>query len=132
MRILLIEGDATTLEVMRSCLEFYIPDLALLATTQGMEGVRICRHGSPDLIILDIDLPDSDGYQVLGVIRETSDVPVIAICGAEDEETMSRILKSGADEMLARHFNASDLLTCIADSLEKRGITPAFRFNLQH
>ncbi len=132
MKILLIESNATTLEVMRSYLEIYIPDLTLLATTQGIEGIRICRHASPDLIILDIDLSDSDGYQVLSATRETSDVPIIAIYSVEDKEAMSRILKSGADEMLARHFNASDLLTCIASSLEKRGITPAFRFDLPH
>ena len=128
MRILLIEGDAVTLEVIRSYIEFYIPDLTLLTTTLGMEAVRICRHASPDLIILDIDLPDSDGYQVLGAIRETSDVPIIVMSITADDETMSRLLKTGADKVLTSPFDASDLLACIAGSLEKRGIKPAFRF----
>ena len=90
------------------------------------------RHASPDLVIIDIDLPDSDGYQTLGAIKETSDVPVIVICGAEDEETISRILKSGADDVITSPFGASDLLTCLADLLKKLGMKLALRFNPPH
>ncbi|MFC1951063.1 response regulator transcription factor [Chloroflexota bacterium] len=129
MRILLIESDALTLEVIRSYLEFYIPDLTLLTTTLGVEGIRICKHGSPDLIILDIDLPDSDGAQVLGTIRDTSDIPIIVICSTTDDEIMGHLLKTGADEVIAQPFNAADLLSCIAGSLKKRGIKPVFRFD---
>ena len=132
MRTLLVESDALTLEVMRSYLEFYILDLTLLTTTLGMEGIRICKHGTLDLVIIDIDLPDSDGTQALGAIRDTSDIPIIVICSTTDDERISHLLKTGANEVIARPFDAADLLSCVGRSLKKRGIEAGFRFAPPH
>ena len=127
MIILLIEDDPGTLEVIRFCLEVYIPDVTVIATTLGLEGLRVFKHASPDLMILDLDLPDVRGIRVLESVRKTSNVPVIIVTKTADDEDIHRAMKLGASEDIIEPFDPVDLLLRIDKLLKERNIEPKIR-----
>ena len=127
MKILLIEDDPGTLEVIRFCLEVYISDVTVIATTLGLEGLRIFKHASPDLMILDLDLPDVRGIRVLENIRITSDIPVIIVAKNADDEDIHRAMKLGASKDIIDPFDPVDLLMHIDKLLKERNIQPKIR-----
>ncbi|MBT3363194.1 MAG: response regulator transcription factor [Chloroflexi bacterium] len=113
MKILLIEDDTGTLEVIRFCLEIYIPGVQVLTTTLGFEGIKITKHATPDVVILDLGLPDIDGMQVLRSVRKFSNIPVIILTARTDEESITRAMRLGANEYILKPFDPSDLLSRI-------------------
>ena len=127
MKILLIEDDPGTLEVIRFCLEVYISDVTVIATTLGLEGLRIFKHASPDLMILDLDLPDVRGIRVLENIRITSDIPVIIVAKTADDEDIHRAMKLGASKDIIDPFDPVDLLMHIDKLLKEHNIQPKIR-----
>lgn len=127
MKILLIEDDPGTLEVIRFCLEVYIPDVTVIATTLGLEGLRVFKHAAPDLMILDLDLPDVSGIRVLESVRKTSDVPVIIVTKSGDDEEIHQAMKLGASEDIIEPFDPVDLLKRIDRLLKERNIQPKIR-----
>ena len=127
MKILLIEDDPGTLEVIRFCLEVYISDVTVIATTLGLEGLRIFKHASPDLMIVDLDLPDVRGIRVLENIRITSDIPVIIVAKNADDEDIHRAMKLGGSKDIIDPFDPVDLLMHIDELLKEHNIQPKIR-----
>ena len=78
---------------------------AIIACT-GSEGLRLMEEneGKCSLVILDVMLPDLDGFQVLQMIREMSNVPVLMLTARSDEEDKVKGLKLGADDYLTKPF----------------------------
>ncbi len=74
------------------------------------EGIRAATLGSPDLIILDLALPDMDGAEVLQRIRAWSDVPIIVLSARSDEDEKVRLLDLGADNYVVKPFGMAELL----------------------
>lgn len=75
----------------------------------GMAGLDAALRDGPDLVILDLGLPDIDGQQVLRMIRAVSQVPVIVATARDDETEIVRALDSGADDYLVKPFSAAQL-----------------------
>lgn len=75
----------------------------------GMAGLDAALRDRPDLVILDLGLPDVDGQQVLRMIRAVSQVPVIVATARDDETEIVRALDSGADDYLVKPFSAAQL-----------------------
>jgi DNA-binding response OmpR family regulator len=67
----------------------------------GTDGLRAFYERQPDLVLLDLDLPDADGLDILATIRSLSDVPVIALTGCEESERIEA-LRGGADDCISR------------------------------
>ncbi|MEU4239624.1 response regulator transcription factor [Actinoplanes sp. NPDC026619] len=106
-RLLLIEDDpairATLLRALRE------RGHAVAASSGAMEGLQTALAEKPDLIVLDLGLPDLDGRELLRMLRAVSRVPVI-IATARDEETeMVRLLDTGADDYVVKPFTAAQL-----------------------
>jgi two-component system, OmpR family, KDP operon response regulator KdpE len=106
-RLLLIEDDptirATLLRALRE------RGHAVAASPAAMEGLQTALAEKPDLIVLDLGLPDLDGRELLRMLRAVSRVPVI-IATARDEETeMVRLLDAGADDYVIKPFTAAQL-----------------------
>jgi DNA-binding response OmpR family regulator len=76
----------------------------------GREGLRAFHHARPDLVILDVGLPDIDGWQVLERIRDMSDTPVLILSAHGAELDKVRGLNAGADDYLTKPFSRVELL----------------------
>jgi DNA-binding response OmpR family regulator len=82
---------------------------ATSSAVTGMAGLEAAVAGAPDLVIVDLGLPDVDGYEVLRMLRAVSAVPVIVATAREEESEIVRALDSGADDYLVKPFGAGQL-----------------------
>jgi two-component system response regulator PrrA len=82
---------------------------ATSSAATGMAGLEAAVAGAPDLVIVDLGLPDVDGYEVLRMLRAVSAVPVIVATAREEESEIVRALDSGADDYLVKPFGAGQL-----------------------
>jgi len=79
------------------------------AAATALGGLETVVDRSPDVVVLDLGLPDVDGVRVLGMIREVSAVPVIVATARDDEAEMVRVLDRGADDYVVKPFSAEQL-----------------------
>ena len=110
MKVLLIEDDAEIVESVAVMFQLRWPDANLLSTMYGEKGAELAQNESPDLIILDLGLPDTDGFQVLRKIRTFSDVPVVILTVMGDEINKIRGLELGADDYVVKPFSPGEFL----------------------
>jgi DNA-binding response OmpR family regulator len=106
--VLAIEDDADIRQLLRALLgrEGY----AVTEAATGRDGLRAFHESRPDLVILDVGLPDLDGWQVLERIRDMSDAPVLVLTARSSERDKVRGLNSGADDYLTKPFSRVELL----------------------
>jgi two-component system KDP operon response regulator KdpE len=109
--ILLIEDEPQMRRFLRVTLQSH--GYALIEASTGEEGLAQAATRNPDLILLDLGLPDLDGLEVLSRIREWSQVPVIILSAREQELDKIRALDAGADDYLTKPFSAGELLARI-------------------
>jgi DNA-binding response OmpR family regulator len=79
------------------------------AAATALGGLETVVDRSPDVVVLDLGLPDVDGVRLLGMIREVSAVPVIVATARDDEAEMVRVLDRGADDYVVKPFSAEQL-----------------------
>jgi len=117
--ILLIEDDAG----IRSAITRALADLGHVVTTSntGMSGLESAVEDAPDVVLLDLGLPDIDGLQVLAMLRAVSEVPVIIITARDDDADMVRALDSGADDYVVKPFGIEQVEARIRAVLRRSG-----------
>ncbi len=91
-----------------------------METNRGNEGIALSMSHNPDLIILDLGLPDIDGIEVIGRIREWSNTPIIIVSARENERQKVEALDQGADDYLTKPFGIGELLARIRVSLRHK------------
>jgi DNA-binding response OmpR family regulator len=106
--VLAIEDDADIRQLLRALLGREGYTVAEAGT--GREGLRAFHERRPDLVILDVGLPDLDGWQVLERIRDMSDAPVLVLTARSSERDKVRGLNAGADDYLTKPFSRVELL----------------------
>ncbi|EEP69691.1 two-component system response regulator [Micromonospora sp. ATCC 39149] len=106
-RLLLIEDDLT----IRTPLVRALRDRghAVAAASTAMDGLRDALDNRPDLVVLDLGLPDLDGRELLRMLRAVSAVPVIVATARDDETEIVRVLDAGADDYVVKPFTAAQL-----------------------
>jgi DNA-binding response OmpR family regulator len=106
-RLLLIEDDLT----IRTPLVRALRDRghAVAAASTAMDGLRDALDNRPDLVVLDLGLPDLDGRELLRMLRAVSRVPVIVATARDDETEIVRVLDAGADDYVVKPFTAAQL-----------------------
>lgn len=110
LTVVLIEDDAEIVEAVTLTFKIRWPQATFLSTDSGLEGVALVEKNSPDLVILDLGLPDTSGYNVLKDIRRFSHVPVIILTARGEETDIVRGLELGADEYIVKPFRQMELL----------------------
>lgn len=122
--VLIIDDDKELCTLMKKCVEK--ENLSAIIAHGGMEGIRLVDEnkssGSLSLVILDIMMPDIDGFQVLKIIRETSNIPVLMLTAKSDEDDKVSGLRLGADDYLTKPFSISELMARV-NSLIRRYTT---------
>ena len=120
--VLIIDDDKELCTLMKKCVEQ--ENLSAVVAYDGIEGLRLLEENKDtcSLIILDVMMPDMDGFQVLQNIREKYNVPVLMLTAKSDEEDKVSGLRLGADDYLTKPFGINELMARI-NSLIRRYTT---------
>ena len=113
--ILLIEDEPQMRRFLRITLQSN--GYRLVETETGAEGLLQAASRNPDVVLLDLGLPDMDGFEVTTRLREWTQTPVIVISAREQEQDKVKALDAGADDYLTKPFNAGELLARIRVAL---------------
>lgn len=89
----------------------------VLQAHSGTEGLALANSQCPDLIVLDLGLPDMDGMDIISSIRSWSDLPIVVVSARTQEKEKVHALDSGADDYIGKPFGSSELLARIRTSL---------------
>lgn len=117
--VLIVEDDARIRPlVMRSLSE---RGYAVSSAATGMTGLSLAVDTRPDLVILDLGLPDLDGTQVLSMLRAVSDVPVIVASARDDDPSLVGCLDAGADDYVVKPYTTDQLEARIRAVLRRTG-----------
>lgn len=117
--ILVIDDQAN----VRTLLKDYLSNQGyrVVQAEDGQQGLFVARHEHPDLVLLDIMMPEMDGFQFLSAFRKESDIPVIVVT-ARDEETDTVLgLELGADDFVVKPFRMRELVARIRANLRRQG-----------
>jgi two-component system, OmpR family, KDP operon response regulator KdpE len=117
-RILVIDDEAQIRRFLRISLNAY--GYELIEAVRGEEGIAQCAIASPDLVILDLGLPDMDGQEVIARIREWSKVPIIVLSVRAAEAEKVAALDHGADDYVTKPFGIHELLARVRAALRAR------------
>ena len=129
MKLLVVEDEAKTADYLRQGLSEagFVVDLA----RTGLDGHHLAMTGDHDLIVLDVMLPDVDGWRILRALREAGrDVPVLFLTARDSVEDRVKGLELGADDYLVKPFAFTELLARVR-TLLRRGRNPALAEMLQ-
>ncbi len=119
-KVLIIEDDPEIVESVSVAFELRWPEAALISTRLGDEGVEMVETEEPDVVILDIALPDTHGLDVLRQIRLFSTVPVLMLSVKSAEEDIVGALEWGADDYITKPFRQIELIQRLKAHLRRQ------------
>lgn len=115
--ILLVDDESKILKFLT--LKLKLSGYDVLSTTSGQEALSLARSHKPDIVLLDIVMPGTDGFQVLRELRTFSQIPVIAFSARHGSAEQAMTL--GANDCVEKPFNPDDLITRINSLLLPQG-----------
>lgn len=130
--ILVVDDDARTLRMIRRVLE--LEGYQMLTAGDGESALGILDKKSPQLVLLDIIMPDMDGFTVCRNIREFSQVPIIMVTARDNEEEKIEGLNAGADDYITKPFSVKELVARVRAVLRRSRLsdthpeTPAYYY----
>lgn len=116
-KILIIEDDLEIASLEQDYLQ--IAGFGTVLAGNGAEGLKAAKTAAPDLVILDIMLPGSDGFSVLKELREVSDIPVIILSARGEDIDKIRGLGLGADDYMQKPFSPGELVARVQAHLSR-------------
>jgi DNA-binding response OmpR family regulator len=119
VKVVLIDDEQRLLDALVTTFRFRWPEADILTAIDGETGLWLALESSPDVVVLDVALPDRSGFDVLADIRRASDVPVVVLTAAKDETDQVRGLELGADDYLNKPFGSMAFLAHIAAVLRR-------------
>lgn len=114
-RVLIVEDDKSIRNFIRAILEANNYDVMIAST--GTEAYSLITSQCPDLVILDLGLPDMDGVKILKRVREWSGMPIIVVSARTHEKDKVEALDLGADDYITKPFGTSELLARIRTAI---------------
>lgn len=127
IRILIIDDELAIRRTLRSNLESHGYKISEAIT--GQEGLKKTLEFHPHLILLDLGLPDMNGFEVLKDIRKWTPIPIIVLTVSDDEATKVKLLDAGAHDYLTKPFGTNELLARVRVCLRSHSLmeaTPIF------
>ncbi len=127
--ILIVEDEPSIRRLLRNTLG--VQNYRVVEAADGREGLSQLAAARPDLILLDLGLPDMDGLDFIREVRRGSPVPIVVLSSRDDEKGKVAALDLGADDYVTKPFGAEELVARIRTALRHRlqveGVRPAFR-----
>jgi DNA-binding response OmpR family regulator len=105
--VLVVDDDVKTVELVKVYLNR--DGYRVLTAYDGVEALRVARESNPDLVVLDLMLPDVDGLEVCRTLRHESDVPIIMLTARTTDQDKLTGLDSGADDYVTKPFSPKEL-----------------------
>lgn len=129
LRVLVIDDEAAILRFLKPALEASSYDMTSAGTVA--DGIKRIAAETPDIVLLDLGLPDGDGKDVIRRAREWSDLPIIVLSAREREIEKIEALDLGADDYVNKPFNVGELLarmrTALRHRMQRKAETPVLR-----
>lgn len=122
-RILVVDDDPGIVKVVRAYLEK--AGFQVLVAYDGKKALHIARHDKPDLVILDLMLPEMDGWDVCRALRRESDVPIIMLTARVEDTDKLIGLELGADDYVTKPFSPQELVARVRAVLRRVQGMPA-------
>jgi two-component system KDP operon response regulator KdpE len=128
-RVLLVDDEAAIVRFLRPALE--ANDFEIISAGTAAEAIKRVAADSPDIVLLDLGLPDGDGKDVIRRAREWSDVPIIVLSAREREAEKIESLDLGADDYVNKPFNIGELMarmrTALRHRMQRKAEVPVLR-----
>ncbi len=116
-KILVVEDERTIADILVFNLER--EGYEAVSAGDGPKGLKMALEGEPDLILLDVMLPEMDGFEVLRQVREKSRVPVIMLTAREEETDKVDALEMGADDYITKPFSMRELMARVKANIRR-------------
>ena len=127
MKVLVIDDAPELQEMVSLCFEMRWPQSTILTAETGEKGIQLAQSSSPDIIVLEINLPDRDGFQVCREIRSFSDVPIIMLTVRSDDQDIVKGLEWGADDYITKPFSYIQFLARVQAVIRRSQSLPLGR-----
>jgi two-component system KDP operon response regulator KdpE len=128
-RVLVVDDEAAILRFLRPALEANNYETTSAGTVA--EGIKQIAAGTPDIVLLDLGLPDGDGKDVIRRVREFSDLPIVVLSAREREVEKIEALDLGADDYVNKPFSVGELMArmraALRHRMERKAETPVLR-----
>ena len=124
MKILVVDDDPQILDALTVGLQLQWPECEVIAARDGEEGLDVFYEREPNVVVLDVNMPRKNGFEVLQAIRRVSDVPVLMLTARGEETAQVRGLELGADDYLIKPFSHLVLLARIRAVLRRAEMPP--------
>ena len=118
-KILVIDDDMAITELMSMLLKTH--GFEVITTNSGVEGVRLVKEKSPNVVLLDLMMPDLDGWQVSKAVRAFSNIPILILSAINDPAMVASVLDAGADDFLVKPVPSSVLVAHIRKAVRQTG-----------
>ena len=124
VRVLVVDDDPRTLRYVRDALAGtpFVP----VVTGDPAEAAQLVRTEKPDLVLLDLMLPGTDGIELMESVPELAELPVIFVSGYSRDETVVRALEAGAADYIVKPFSPTELTARIGAALRRRAVPEPF------
>jgi two-component system KDP operon response regulator KdpE len=116
-RILVVDDEERMVRFIRLNLEH--DGFSVIEANRGQQAIDRIRTGLPDLVLLDVMMPDMDGFEVLRTIREISQLPVIMLTAKNEEDDRVKGLELGADDYITKPFSPRELVSRVKAVLRR-------------
>ncbi len=127
IKILVIDDDAAITELISALLKTHGFDV--ITTNSGLEGVQLVREKNPGVVLLDLMMPDLDGWQVCKEVRTFSNVPILILSAINDPDMVANVLDIGADDFLVKPVSSDMLVARIRKMVRQTGALDKSKLN---
>jgi two-component system KDP operon response regulator KdpE len=121
--VLIVDDEAQIRKMLSLFLD--VSDFKIEESDSGKQAIRMCTSVKPNLVLLDLGLPDIDGKEVIREIRAWSQIPIIILSGRDADDEIIAALDAGADDYIVKPFNADILIARINANLRKAAVHEA-------
>ncbi len=119
MKVVIIEDDPNIVEAVTLCFDLRWSTVSVLSASEGRQGIALVEKEAPDIVIVDLGLPDRDGLDVVRDIRNSSIVPIIILTARDDEIDKVKGLEYGADDYITKPFSHIEFLARVKAVLRR-------------
>ncbi|PPD58724.1 response regulator transcription factor [Dehalogenimonas etheniformans] len=123
-KILIIEDDQSIVEYLRTAFKVNWPETEFISVGFGTEGIATAQSEGPDLVILDLGLPDIDGFEVLKTLRKFPRMLIVILTARSDEKDIVKGLELGADDYVVKPFRQLELIARVRTLLRRQPGVP--------